>query len=229
MLKFKSWTIALVALMAAIAFAAESMAAGTTDNEFVTPGNLPVESTMPMQLNAAGKAIPTGIAAPLPVIGNTNIPTYSASASFSNSSAGDAFCVNGSATKTINVKDIRVTAIASALVTQNIALIRRSTQDTGGGKTAITIVPSDSSDAAGTGTASYFTTAPTAGTPVGHIRDRMLTVATASTGPVSEGLFQFSVYWDQPQVLRGTAQGLCVSVPSTAGGTWSISTEWSEQ
>lgn len=166
---------------------------------------------------------------PLVVTGNSNVPTYSVSKSFSNSSAGDLFCVYGSSTKTVKVKGIRVTGISASGATAEISIVRRSTLNTGGGITSITAAPSDSTNAATTASALYFTTAPTPGTLVGNVRDRYINLPTTSGGTISEGLFQFTPYWDQPQVLRGASEGICVAATSTAGGQWAIDAEYSEQ
>lgn len=176
--------------------------------------------------------VSVGTSTPLPVTGNTNVATYSASKNFSNSSAGDAYCVYGSTSgKIVKVKGIRITAVASAIAVSNISIVRRSTLNTGGGLTAITAVSSDSNNAASTAQPMYFTSAPTQGTLVGNVRDRYLTISQVATNvvSVSEGLFQFSPYWDQPQVLRSSTEGICVVVPSTAGGTWSIDSEYTEE
>jgi hypothetical protein len=173
---------------------------------------------------------PVGTNTPLPVTGSSNVATYSASISFANTGTGDLYCVYGSATKTVKVKGIRVTGIgttSAVLTVMNI--IRRSTLDSGGGLTAITVTPSDSLNSATTASAMYFTSTPTAGTTVGTVRSRYMTFS-GTTSPVSgsEGLFQFTPYWDQPQVLRGVNQGLCVAAVS-ASASWAIDSEWSEE
>lgn len=177
---------------------------------------------------------PYGTTYPEAITGNTNVATYSAGSSFSNStaSAGDLFCVNGSASKAVKVKGIRVTGVGGGAGSANaaLAIIRRSTADTGGTPTSLTAVPSDSNNPAATGTVTQYGGAnlPTPGTTVGNVRNRYISLPGTSSVGVSEGLFQFSVYWDQPQVLRGTAQGICVnSVANSA--SWAIDVEWSEE
>jgi hypothetical protein len=165
---------------------------------------------------------------PFVVTGDTNFNTYSASAAFSNSGTGDLFCIYGSATKLVEVKGIRVTGVNGGSTTNaSMAIIRRSTLGSGGGLTAITPVPSDTSNPPVTATAMFFTTTPTPGTTVGNVRNRYITLPATAAASVSEGLFQFTPYWDQPQILRGTSQGLCVNAAS-AGASWAIDAEWTE-
>ncbi len=174
---------------------------------------------------------PFGGTNPFAVTGNTNLASYSAAvAAFGNSSAGDIFCVNGSATKTIKVKNIQVSAVASAAIADDIQLYKRSTADTGGTPTSVTAVPHDSLNAAATASVTAYATAPTAGTLVGMIRSRVITIPTTSAGVESmAAIFHFTTSWDQPITLRGATQGLCVAVPATAGGLWALDAEWSEE
>jgi hypothetical protein len=171
---------------------------------------------------------PVGTNTPFPITGVNNVPTYSGSIAFANSGVGDLYCVYGSATKTVKVKGIRVSGVNGSTSTTSMAVIKRSTLGSGGGLTAITVTPSDSLNPASTASAIYFTSAPTPGTTVGNIRNRYITLPVATSGPVSEGLFQFSVYYDQPVVLRGIAEGVCVNAAS-AGASWAIDAEWTEE
>jgi len=169
---------------------------------------------------------------PLPITGNSNIPTYSSTIhNFANSSAGDIFCISGSATKIIKIKGIRVSAIASAAVNSSVSVVRRSTLDTGGTPTSVTPVPSDTLNSAATAVVTGYATAPTAGTLVGRIRAQKLPIGTTTSTSISPApaLFQFSPYWDQPQVLRGVNEALCIDVDSTAGGNWEVDIEHTEE
>lgn len=175
---------------------------------------------------------------PTVVNGNTNTPTYRAASNFGNSTAGDIWCIYGVASSTINVKRIRVTAIAAQLTVTNISLIRRSVVDTGGGLTAITPVASDPNNqslAATSANVMSFTGSPGAPAPgaaVGHVADRYLTISQNATNvvSVSEGTFEFASLWDQAQVLRSATQGLCLNVTGTiSGGTWSVTAEYTKQ
>lgn len=178
--------------------------------------------------------ISVGTNNPLPVTGSVNVATYSAGASFSNTTvgAGDLFCTYGSATKVVKIKGVRITGVASASAgTVAISLIRRSAVNTGGTPNAITPIPSDSLNPTATATSTYYNGAnlPTSGTTVGSVRNRYISLpVAASANTVSEGLFQFSVYWDQPQVLRGISEGLCFNGAANST-SWAVDMEWSEE
>ncbi len=166
------------------------------------------------------------------VTGSTNVPSYSAAVhNLSNSSAGDIFCISGSSSKVIKVKGVRVSAIASAGVNSAVSIIRRSTLNTGGSATPITVVPNDTNNPAATAVVTAYATAPTLGTQVGIVRSQKLPIGTTSSTSIAPtpALFQFSIYWDQPMTLRGVNQALCVDVDSTAGGNWEIDEEHSEE
>jgi len=178
------------------------------------------------------KATISSIVLPPAVTGSTNVPTYSGTLhNFSNSSAGDLFCISGSATKIIKVKVIHVSAIASAAVNSTLSVVRRSTLDTGGTPTAVTPTPSDSNNAAGTAVVTGYGTAPTTGTLIGRIRAQKLAVGTTSSASFSTvpALFNFSSFWDQAQVLRGVNQAICVDIDATSGGIWEIDAEFTEE
>jgi len=182
-----------------------------------------------------GNVVPTNpgiFARPLIVTGNTNRATYSSAVvNFSNSSAGDVYCVYGSATNLIKVKGVRVSAVASAAVNEDVVIILRASQDTGGTPTSVAVVAQDQADPPPTATVVAYGTAPTAGTSVGTIRAQKMSIPTVSSTTLSPtpALFQFSVYWDQAVQLRGTGQGMCVNVSATSGGAWDIDEEHTEE
>jgi hypothetical protein len=181
----------------------------------------------PALAQAPGSGVPPGV-----VSGNTNVPSYSAAVhNFGNSSAGDILCVGGSATKTVKIKGLRVSAIASAAINSAVSIVRRSTLDSGGTPTSVTPVPNDPLNSAATATVTAYATAPTAGTLVGRIRAQKLAIGTATSTALapSPALFQFSVYWDQPITLRSATQALCIDVDATAGGNWEVDAEFTEE
>jgi hypothetical protein len=163
-----------------------------------------------------------------PVYGNTTVATYSAAAGMAASATGDVYCITGSTTRTVHVKGIRISAVASGTAaTVALTLNKYSTAPTGGTTVATSIIPSDSANAPATATVTAYTTAPTSGTLVGKIRSQYVAAPIPASAVVSNpALFQFSVYWDQPVILHG-AETLCVnSAPISAGaGSWSIDHE----
>lgn len=165
------------------------------------------------------------------------LPTYAAGVvGQANSSASDVMCINGSATKKVYVKKIRVSAIASAAVTQDISVVKRSTADTcsaGCTPTTLTNVPLDSLNGVATATVTTYSSSSgqVVGNAVGTIRSQKHAIGTASStaiGP-SPVLFDFFSHLAQPVVLRSVSEGICVVVASTAGGSWDLDVEWVEQ
>lgn len=170
--------------------------------------------------------------APCSVTGSTAVPSYSAAAhNFGNSSTGDILCVTGSATKAVRVKQIRASAIASAAVNSSLSVSVRSSLNTGGTPTTLTAVPNDSQNSTATAVVTAYATAPTAGTLVGRVRAQKLSIPTTSATAFAPNpaVFSFANNWDQPIVLRGATQALCLDVDSTAGGNWELDVEWTEE
>lgn len=178
---------------------------------------------------APGSGIPPGI-----VTGNTNVPTYSAAATnIANAATGDVYCIQGSATKTVKVKGVRIAATATAKAVVDVTLVKRSTLDTGGTAATLTLVPHDSMNAAGTAVVKSYSVSPTPGTAVGTFRNDKLGVGTTGNDSAhDQQLFQFSVYWDQPVVLRGVNQSVCVNFPTAgvgAGASINVDHEHTEE
>lgn len=169
---------------------------------------------------------------PMPVTGVTNVPSYAAgNVGIANTGAGDILCIAGSASKTIYVKRVRVSGIATAAIVVDTSVIKRSTLGTGGTSTTETAVPLDSSNAVATATVKSYSVSPTAGTAVGTVRARHQALGVqGNTANTTESLFDFANYYDQPLTLRGTTQNLCVNVGAAgAGGSWATDVEWTEQ
>jgi len=156
----------------------------------------------------------------LQITGNNTVPSYSSAiVNQAFTVAGDIYCIIGSATKTVKIKGIRVSATATAAIVGDVSIILRSTLDTGGGLASVPVVKMDQNNPAPSATVNSFTSAPTPGTSLGTVRARKLAGSTqGNSASMSEGLFQFSVYWDQPIVLRGTTQAACVNVSAFGGG-----------
>lgn len=143
----------------------------------------------------------------------------------------DVWRMSGSATKTVYIKKIRVTATATAVQGNRITLIKRSTANTGGTLVANTAVPYDSADVAATASVVHYTAAPTSGTAAGQVRTASYLIPTATSLYNSEMIFEFVENEGNPLVLRGTAEGLGIvfGVAPGAGNLISISVEWDEE
>ena len=153
-------------------------------------------------------------------------------------SATDIFEIKGSATKTVKILRVFVLASRSA-AGGNIALslMKRSTANTGGTSTAVTVVPFDSNNAAATCSAKYYTANPTTGTLVGALHYFGLGTEYDASGVGFTGsLYGVSgevlcpVDFGQAVTLRGTGESLCinangVSLPNQASITAIVTEE----
>ncbi len=146
--------------------------------------------------------------------------------------ATDIFEISGSASKVVRIKKITVSGVATANGTYTIRLVKRSTANTVGTSSTLTIVPHDSSDAAATAIVKSYTANPTTGTTVGIIKNKKMTVSTAATSTVDANviLFEFGQYGEKSIVLRGTSEMLTVNLSNTTitGGTLDIDITWTE-
>lgn len=175
---------------------------------------------------------PTSTKSPFPITPNSSISTYSvADVNIANIGAGDVFCVAGSATKTVYIQKIHASALAGAAIVVNLSIIKRSSLGTGGTSAAETVVPNDSNNAAGTATATSYTVSPTPGTTVGAIMAHKLAAGVqGNTAAVTEAYFRYGNDGQQPIILHGTAENVCVNVGALGtGGSWAIYAEWIEQ
>jgi hypothetical protein len=146
--------------------------------------------------------------------------------------ATDFFTITGSASKTIRVSSIRVSATRTADAKTDLILLKRSTANSGGISSVVTAVPHDSLNAAATATVRGYTVNPTLGTLVGFVRTQKHYIPVASSS--AEGT---PVFWDfdnvahQPIVLRGTSQVLSLNLNGVTITTASfdVSIEWTEE
>jgi hypothetical protein len=124
--------------------------------------------------------------------------------------------IGGSATKTIRVKKVILTGVATAAGMVAATLAKCS--DAGTPNTALTQltgVPLDSGDAAATGTVgtvgtANYTTVPTV---IGAIDARRIPLAVVATGNVVPVVFDFTQH---AVVLRGVAQTLTIALNGAA-------------
>ncbi len=170
---------------------------------------------------------------PVPQVSTTtNIPTYAAGdANIANTGAGDILCISGSSTKTIFISEIHTTATATAAITINVSVIKRSSAASGGTPVSETVVPLDSNNAAGTATVTGYTVSPTPGTAVGTVEAHKLAIGVqGNTASFSEADMLWGNMSNQALVLRGTSQFACVNVTAAgAGASFAVHVEWTEQ
>src|SRR6267142_1179389 len=176
------------------------------------------------------------LAASTPVDGYKQ--TYSAALTALNVGTGattDVAVLTGSASKTIRVTRVGISSTeATATAFKDVVLSVRSAATTAGTSTTATIVPYDSSDAAGTAIVRGYTAAPTAGTAVGTIAvAKMFQPITGATViNMNNLIFDFGNRPAQAVVLRGTSQCLALTyngvTPANAGSA-DIWFEWTEE
>jgi hypothetical protein len=165
--------------------------------------------------------------------------TYSAAASSLTvaASATDIFTITGSASRTVRILRISLSAWKTAVSSEQILLIKRSTANSGGTSATLTAVPHDSTNAAATATVRSYTANPTLGTAVGTIRSVKLPVPTqtpsnaqSQTG-YSVKEWEFGKHSGQAVVLRGTSEVLAVNLNAVtvAGSNFSIDVEFTEE
>lgn len=144
------------------------------------------------------------------------------------------FLFEGSATKTIRLRKIRVDGpTLTAVEYLHVVLTKYSSAASGGTSASLVQIPLDSVSSAGTANViKQYTVAPTAGTAVGTVdATRLLGQATtpAAAGiPHTELEFTFN---DKGLVLRGVAEGIGMrfSAAPASAVTLSVAVEWEEE
>lgn len=164
--------------------------------------------------------------------------TYAASTAAKTATAagvGAFFELCGSASKTIRLQRLAVSGtVATAAIYGDVQVRKTSAAATGGTATTLTTTPFDSTSAAGTATAKFFTVLPTGGsTLVGNIFSQ--TLFFPLTGTVTSFQPQLVYVWRdvdaESPVLRGTAQCITIGFGTTPTNapTLSVSVAWTEK
>lgn len=168
---------------------------------------------------------------------STMKPTYSASSVFVPPAAATDVCLlNGSATKTVKVRRIILSGASNVVQSDPVAIIKRSTANSGGTTGALTEVPYDSVNSltnaanAATAVALNYTAVGTVGTAVGTLADPHMQWSNLTTGLGSQLVITFGQL-GSPVVLRGVAQGLAVNLNTMTYLTpvLSCTFEWTEE
>lgn len=169
--------------------------------------------------------------------GSTMKPTYSASFSFTPAAAASDICVlGGSATKQVRVRRVILTGVSSAVWTEPVALIRRSTAPSGGTQALMTAAVYDTTNtltnAANTATANpeNFTANPTVGTFVSTLADIWVNFGNLTTG-TGTGLNYVFGERGSALILRSATQYLAVNLNGITYTTpqFSCTFEWTEE
>jgi hypothetical protein len=164
--------------------------------------------------------------------------TYAAATTAKTATAagtGPFMSVCGSASKTVRLQSLGLYGtVATAAIYGDIQVRKTSTATSSGTPVALTVVPLDSTNAAGTATATYYTALATTGTNVGMIDTQGAVFPI--TGTVAASMAAMFFDWtnrqeSQAPVLRGVAQCAEVSFGTTPANapTFSVRVVWTEE
>lgn len=148
--------------------------------------------------------------------------------------ASDNFSIYGSGTKTISVLRILfgISSEAGSDFSQTIAIIKRSTANSGGTPTTLTNVPLDSNEPAATATVTKYSGNPTLGTTVGTVWRGKVQCGQLGDAGIDSAAISFNVdfvkMFGKPVLLRGSNQGLGLNFGSNALQDCQASFIWAE-
>lgn len=169
---------------------------------------------------------------------STNVPTTKQSFAASISSlvaaaaATDLLTIMGVANRQIVINRIMISGTASAAAAIPIAIVKRSTLNTGGTSSTVPSVPMDSRDPAALATVLAYTANPVAGALVGAMASaRMILSSTSASVGINPTVFDFErMYKKLPMIVNANE---CISLnyggATAAGNTLDISIEWTEE
>lgn len=141
----------------------------------------------------------------------------------------DVVIINGSATKTVRIRSITVSGLATTAGSMDLSLVKRTTADSGGTSSTQHWAKFDSSDGNATAVVTEYTANPTVGDGY-TISTKTLNFGVAgASGTVT---WDFSDKNDKALVLRGVAQGLALNFNGDTlpnGSKFSYAIEWTEE
>lgn len=175
-------------------------------------------------------------AGPMPVTTEGQNPSYSYQAADITpaATATDVVCLVGSASKTVYVNRVQITADATGSAVLDLYVFKRTAANTGGTATQPAFVKHDSADPAATGVINLYSANPTGlGAGVVLAGDHYMIPATQGTQYFfsSPWIEDFGQNGAKRIALRGSAEQLCVSLNGQtlpAGTSLYVRIEWSE-
>lgn len=217
---------------------------GTVTSNVGTTNGLALDATITSGNGKVQVVGPGGTATIVSASGALNVTnedgqkqTYSATsvvAGFAPAAAAtDIFTIYGSGTKTIRIARIEISGTQTTAGDVSIALVRRSSVNTGGTSSSLTATPHDSANAAATATVLSYTANPAVlGAAVGKLRAEKFFApapATASSPQVAD--WRFGESFAQSIVLRGTGEGVTLNLNAATmtGGLIDCWVEWTEE
>lgn len=154
-------------------------------------------------------------------------------------SSTDIFCISGSTTASISIKQIRITGVAGTAVSMPFTLLHRVTLDTGGTAATTTALPvatpNNPSDSAASAVLIAYTAVPTINdTSPTYLRSQYVNLPLTSTAAVvpaimvgGEMIGEFSKAFDIPKSVVGQ---YCINMNTTSvsSGVLNIDITWTE-
>jgi hypothetical protein len=197
-------------------------------------------NTVERQIITLGDAITAANVAGVTAAGAVNVnvegqkATYGASATFAvAASATLVWTLTGSASKTVRLVEVGFSSTtATAAQYLDIQGIKYSAAATGGTPVAETVVPFDSTAAAGTATVNHYTANGTPGAAVGTVKMvRYFSALTGTPAPTTWIVWRFGSGPDSGLVLRGVAQqfGISQATGGANAGTGDVYAIWTEE
>lgn len=160
------------------------------------------------------------------IISSSNITAASA--------ATDIFALQGSATKTIRVVEVRVNGTQTTGGAVTIVLVKRTSANSGGTFSSTIVAPADTNDPDSTGVIYQYSANPTT---LGSISNggffritNMFIPGATKTSFSPDQVWNFGEF-SKAIVLRGTQQELCVNLnaQTVTGGVFTVSMTWTEE
>lgn len=180
-----------------------------------------------------GPFLLVGVNQPMPVsLGDGQKKTFSSSTTglVTASSATDIFELNNSAgTKTLKLVKIELTGYAGTAVTIPVNLIKRTTLNSAGTASTVTVVPHVTGDTA-TGVAKSYTANPTTGTSAGNVVSSYVTLPlTATALPYLK--WEFGTKASEKSVTLAANESLVLNIGGTtvSSSIIGISSCWTEE
>lgn len=155
--------------------------------------------------------------------------SYVGSVTATASAAGTGVLMNfkGSATKTVKVYRIRLTAtVATTVIITNFLLSKRTVNGSGGTPVALTMLGADTNNTAATATGNLYSALATAGTGGGLLDMQTALIPLVSSTTLATSAIDFLAPESmdgsgvlQPWVLRGTSESLEIATLATMTNT----------
>jgi hypothetical protein len=182
-------------------------------------------------VNLSGAHGPVAVLSPRQTVTYEGIdPTYHAALSFAPAAAAtDAIVIQGSATKTVRIRRIMLSGVATAAGIK-VSFIRRSTGDTGGTSSGVTPTLADTNDPVATAQVSTYTANPaTLGTASGGgVLNFPLGVNPITSGSQDRMIMAYGDYGAKSLTLRGVSDFLAINLNATTVTTIYGDIEWTE-